>query len=190
MKKINKEFWLILIICLLPFILSYTLFYFWKPVKFTNHGKLIDPIIKLEDQSLTINNEFNELIKNNYGNWLVITLLTNSLCDQKCEKKIYWIKQIHTAQGKEMSRLKRILIKNELTELPENVIRDDSIILNVTLNQSNELLTVFNDPENFYYIVDHFGNLMMKINTSVEPKYIKKDISKLLKSNKGIKFKN
>ena len=49
---------------------------------------------------------------------------------------------------------------------------------------------VFNDPENFYYIVDHFGNLMMKINTNVEPKNIKKDLSKLLKSNKGIKFKN
>ena len=59
----------------------------------------------------------------------------------------------------------------------------------MTSNQLNELQTVFNDPENFYYIVDHFGNLMMKINTNVEPKYIKKDISKLLKSNKGIKFK-
>ena len=58
-----------------------------KPVKFTNHGELIDPIIKLEDQSFTINNEFNELVKNNYGNWLVITFLTNSLCDEKCEKK-------------------------------------------------------------------------------------------------------
>ena len=69
-----------------------------------------------------------------------------------------------------MSRLKRILIKNEITELPENVIRDDSTILNVTSNQLNELLTVFNDLENFYYIVDHFGNLMMKINTNVEPK--------------------
>ena len=65
-----------------------------------------------------------------------------------------------------MSRLKRILIKNELTELPENVARDDSTILNVTSNQLNVLLTVFNDLENFYYIVDHFGNLMMKINTN------------------------
>ena len=120
MKKINKEFWLILIICLLPFILSYSLFYFWKPVRFTNHGDLIDPIIKLKDQSLTINNQFSELVKNHYGNWLVITFLTNSLCDEKCEKKIYWIKQIHTAQGKEMSRLKRILNKNELTEQNNN----------------------------------------------------------------------
>ena len=191
MKKINKEFWLILIICLLPFVLSYSLFYFWKPVKFTNHGDLINPIIKLEDQSLTTNNEFTKLVKNNYGNWLVITFLTNRLCDEKCEKKIYWIKQIHTAQGKEMSRLKRILIKSEIAELPENIIRDDgSTVLNVTSNQLDELQTFFNDPENFYYIVDHFGNLMMKINTNVEPKYIKKDLSKLLKSNKGIKFKN
>ena len=77
-----------------------------KPVKFTNHGELIDPIIKLENQSFTINNEFTELIQNNYGNWLVITFLTNRLCDEKCEQKVYWIKQIHTAQGKEMSRLK------------------------------------------------------------------------------------
>ena len=191
MKKTNKEFWLILIICLLPFILSYSLFYFWKPVKFTNHGDLINPIIKLEDQSLTTNNEFTKLVKNNYGNWLVITFLTNRSCDEKCEKKIYWIKQIHTAQGKEMSRLKRILIKSEIAELPENIIRDDgSTVLNVTSNQLDELQTFFNDPENFYYIVDHFGNLMMKINTNVEPKYIKKDLSKLLKSNKGIKFKN
>ena len=190
MKKTNKEFWLILIICLLPFILSYSLFYFWKPVKFTNHGELIDPIIKLENQSFTINNEFTELINNNYGNWLVITFLTNSLCDEKCEQKVYWIKQIHTAQGKEMSRLKRILIKSEMAELPDDLIQDKSTILNVTSNQLNELQTIFNDPVNFYYIVDHFGNLMMKINTNVEPKNIKKDISKLLKSNKGIKFKN
>ena len=190
MKKTNKEFWLILIICLLPFVLSYSLFYFWKPVRFTNHGELIDPIIKLEDQSFTINNEFTKLIKNNYGNWLVITFLTNRLCDEKCEQKIYWIKQIHTAQGKEMSRLKRILIKSEMAELPDDLIQDESTILNVTSNQLNELQTFFNDPVNFYYIVDHFGNLMMKINTNVEPKNIKKDISKLLKSNKGIKFKN
>lgn len=190
MKKINKEFWLILIICLLPFILSYSLFYFWKPLKFTNHGELIDPIIKLEDQSLTSINKFTELIKNNYGNWLVITFLTKSLCDEECEQKLYWIKQIHTAQGKEMSRLKRILIKRENTSLSENFSLDGSSIINVTTNQINELKNIFNDPENFYYIVDHFGNLMMKININVEPKYIKKDISKLLKSNKGIKFKN
>ena len=83
------------------------------------------------------------------------------------------------------------MIKSEIAELPENIIRDDgSTVLNVTSNQLDELQTFFNDPENFYYIVDHFGNLMMKINTNVEPKYIKKDLSKLLKSNKGIKFKN
>jgi hypothetical protein len=190
MKKINKEFWLILIICLLPFILSYSLFYFWKPEKFTNHGELIDPIIKLKEESFPSNNEFNNIIKNNYGNWLVLTFLTNSLCDEKCEQKLYWIKQIHTAQGKEKSRLKRILIKSQITTLPEESSRDDSTIINVTSDQLNELETIFNDPENFFFIVDHFGNLMMKININVEPKYIKKDISKLLKSNKGIKFKN
>ena len=89
-----------------------------------------------------------------------------------------------------MSRLERILIKSKTATLPRNFSQDDSIIINVTTDQLNELQTVFNDPVNYYYIVDHFGNLMMKINTNVEPKYIKKDISKLLKSNKGIKFKN
>ena len=58
---------------------------------------------------------------------------------------------------KEMSRLKRILIKSEMAELPDDLIQDKSTILNVTSNQLNELQTVFNDPVNFYYIVDHFG---------------------------------
>ena len=65
--------------------------------------------------------------------------------------------------------LKRILIKSEIAELPENIIRDDgSTVFDMTSNQLDELQTFFNDPENFYYIVDHFGNLMMKINTNVD----------------------
>ena len=43
-----------------------------------------------------------------------------------------------------MSRLKRILIKSEIAELPENIIRDDgSTVLNVTSNQLDELQTCF-----------------------------------------------
>ena len=85
--------------------------------------------------------------------------------------------------------LKRILIKSEMAELPDDLIQDESITLNVTSNQLNELQTVFNDPGNFYYIVDHFGNLMMKINTNVEPKNIKKIYQNYLNRIKVLNLK-
>jgi len=137
----------------------------WGTGSAGNYGELIAP------QPLS-GAAFQEL----RGKWVLVTL-DGAACDAYCERKLYFMRQLRTAQGKERSRVERLW-----------VITDDG-------PPRAELLAAIEgtrisrvkpdgfpgDPVDHIYLVDPLGNLMMRFPRDPDPSRMLKDLQRLLK---------
>lgn len=106
-------------------------------------------------------------------------------------KNLYYMRQVHAAQGKEVDRLQRIFIvtdaaattplKTRLTDYPgmyiwkagNNVLPELAKSFGVNAGQLAENQGI--------YLVDPLGNLMMHYAPGADPAGMRKDIGRLLK---------
>src|SRR5687768_9698872 len=90
---------LIFLACAAPFILGWASWYFgWGTGSRGNYGELVAPR-SLEGPAF-------EPLR---GKWLLVAFDTPS-CDAYCEKKLYFMRQLRTAQGKDQSRIERVWV--------------------------------------------------------------------------------
>jgi len=169
--------------------LAITLFPDWKPETTTNNGDLVKPVRKLPAFSLeTLQGKpVDETFFR--GKWTIL-YLAKGACDRPCVEQLYNIRQTRLAQGKDIDRLRRLMLwdtdgvsdaqRQELQKhFPGQVI--------VPAGEEKGLLRAFvlddQDPlvANRIYLVDPLGNLMMKYEPGEEHRGMIKDLEKLLK---------
>jgi hypothetical protein len=123
------------------------------------------------------------------GKWTIL-YLANGACERPCVEQLYNIRQIRLAQGKNIDRLRRLMLWNvngvseaqrkELQEhFPGQVIvpaGDEKALLQAFVLDEQDPLTA-----DRIYLVDPLGNLMMKYEPGKEPRGMIKDLEKLLK---------
>ena len=145
----------------------------------TNYGTFIEPIVSIND--INIENDLGEKSNTNKlnGRWTLVYYLDNK-CLNDCIENIYLLRQIHTALGKDMNRLQRVLVSNH--ELNNDI-----------LNSYPGLLVIKNKPDKLsgllksisiktsILLVDPLGNVILKYNNNFEGKKLLKDIKKLFK---------
>ena len=117
------------------------------------------------------------------GQWVLVAFDAAG-CDAWCEKKLYYMRQLRRAQGKDMERIVRLWVVTE-GGAPRA-----------------ELLQAFEGTEIFYagyafvhrfpgnaidflYLVDPLGNLMMRWPRDAEPSRMLKDLQRLMKVAAG-----
>lgn len=163
---------LIAMFCAAPMILGWIAYLFdLAPGNTANHGELLKP-------RLLAGAAFESL----KGKWVLVSF-DGAACDAACETKLYYMRQVRKAQGKEQDRIMRLWVlqdggtpKGELVQAIEGtqVVR----------------MQAAGDPEQFappgalnayIYLVDPLGNLMMRYPRSSEPAGIIQDIQRLLK---------
>jgi len=180
-RKTRRTLLLLGAISLAPFAASLLLYYFWQPHKFTNYGDLIAPvalagtvIASTEDTPLSID----EL----RGKWILLTSDSGN-CDDYCQSKLYVMRQIRLTQGKDQQRIERLwLITDAVRPAPAIVAQYAGTRMMRTADREFlSRLPALDSPSDHIYLIDPFGNLMMRFPADADPSKMIKDLQRLLK---------
>jgi cytochrome oxidase Cu insertion factor (SCO1/SenC/PrrC family) len=172
-------------ISLAPFVGSLLLYYFWKPQSFTNYGELIT-VVPLAGTAIPAKDGKLFRIDDLRGNWVFLTA-DSGKCDDYCQSKLYVMRQIRLTQGKDQERIERVwLIPDGVRPSPdvEAEYRGTRMILSVN-GDFLARLPASDSPRDHIYVIDPFGNLMMRFPRNVDPQRMKKDVNKLMKVSGG-----
>lgn len=175
---------LLLAVCAAPVIASYLSYYVFKPQGRTNYGTLLDPrqypLPKLGSQTLDGKAQELDAFK---GKWLMMTI-DGGNCATACEKKLYDMRQLRTAQGKNRERIERVWLLTDQAPVDTRILRefDGTRLLRVAPEVLQKWLPVEGGGgvQDHIYLIDPLGNLMMRYPKDADANKIKRDISKLL----------
>lgn len=177
----------IVIIAILP-VAAGTLLYFsgWKPTTQVNNGELITPPRPVTDiafQTMTGQPTGFATLR---GKWVMV-YLDASTCPGICANRLYAMRQIHTSQGKEADRIKRVFIATEGNREPlqaQSKLYPDMAVWTADATALAKLSKAFalvdGASNNRIYLVDPLGNVMMQYSPQVNPAGVRKDLSRLL----------
>ena len=124
-------------------------------------------------------------IKELQKKWTLI-FFTEDGCGKNCQDKLYKLRQIRLAIGKDREKVERLLVANKSLDW-SNFEEDylDQKIIDVNSVSYQGLNQVFRDYEgyskNAIYLVDAYGSLIMKYPKDTVPKGIIKDIERLIR---------
>ena len=184
-KKTRRTLLLLGTISLAPFVASFLLYYLWKPQTFTNYGELLEvtPLagIAVADRDGKVF-RFDDL----RGNW-VFLMVDAGVCDEYCQSKLYLMRQIRLTQGKNRDRIERLwLIPDGVRPVPAVELRYPGMRqLMVDTDAVLRLLPASRSARDHIYLVDPFGNLMMRFPRDADPQQMKEDVTRLVKVSSG-----
>lgn len=185
-RRSNLTLWLVLAVCLFPFIGSIALYLFWRPDSFVNYGDLVQPVVPLAEVVVQEQNGSQFRFEDLHGKW-VFLMVDNGDCDDYCQMKLYWMRQVRLTQGPDQERIERLwLVRDGKRPRPE-VLNEHAGTREVLIADSTILakLPGYENAADYLYVVDPLGNLMMRYPRDLDPSRMKKDVSKLLRISKG-----
>lgn len=154
----------------------------------TSRGQLISPAVPLTDFSLqTADAQFN--LDSVRGVWTMLYIPMGD-CLDTCEKNLYHMRQVRLALNHRMDRVQRAVLMQSpeqisaalLAEHPGLVAATGSATEQVQLSGQIDAAQQGMDPlADAIYIIDPFGNVMLRFPPDLEPKSMLKDIKHLLK---------
>jgi hypothetical protein len=161
----NKLLWLA-VVCTAPLVLGTAAYFLgWNVGTPSNYGELIPPR-PVTDKAL-------EALR---GKWVLVAF-DASACDAWCERKLYIMRQVRRAQGKEMERIERLWVLTDAGK-PRAELLAATEGTRISRNEN------FNFPGNVadhIYLIDPLGNLMMRFPRDPDPSRVIKDLQRLLK---------
>jgi cytochrome oxidase Cu insertion factor (SCO1/SenC/PrrC family) len=189
-KQQSKGRWklfAVIAVCAAPMIASYLTYYVIKPQSRTNYGALIDPRVYPIPALGATTLDGKPIALDAYkGKWMMVQV-NDADCQEPCKKRLYDMRQLRLAQGKDMDRIERTWLITDDKPLETIVIReyDGTHMLRVKPDVLKAWLPVEQGttPSDHIYLIDPLGNLMMRFPKDADPNKIKKDLSKLLKAS-------
>lgn len=177
----NKILWLILAVCLAPFVASFAAYYFYQPEGRINYGDMTD-IAKLPEAPLPLADGSTFTLKQLEGKWLFVTV-DEVACDAYCEKKLWQIRQVRKTQGKYPERIERVWLMMGSGE-PGARLRSEyegTWMVRASGSALLEALPHTGERRDHIYLVDPLGNLILRYPRDADPSRIKRDLQRLLK---------
>ena len=168
-------------LCLAPFIAALIAYYYWQPQGGVNYGELIpahpliDPPLRHLDQRAFKLSELK-------GKWILLQL-DESGCAAACSAKLYNMRQVRLAQGRDMERIERVWLILDEAPLQTQLMReyDGTRMLRAA---GSPLIAEFppaGEVRDHIYLIDPLGNLMLRFPKNADPSKIVKDLVRLLK---------
>lgn len=176
---------LILLVCLIPLVASYLVYYLWPPQSRMNYGTLIDPspfpvvpLARFDGPRFSIA----EL----RGRWVMLQV-DSSGCSEPCRRKLYQMRQVRLTQGREIGRIERVWLVRDDGPVEPALLRDYAGTHIVRAGSAMlSALPAQHDAADHIYLIDPLGNLMLRFPKDADPTLMKKDLGRLLKvSNAG-----
>ena len=119
------------------------------------------------------------------GKWILVQF-DGGACNAACERKLYFMRQVRRAQGKEMQRVARLWMLTDAAQpLPAllKAIDGTVVVPSVGVNASTGDFPAEGSVTDHIYLVDPLGNLMMRFPRDPDPSRVIKDIQRLLRAS-------
>jgi len=163
----------------------------WRPAKTGNYGELIQPPREVPDMPLTSMNGSSLRFADLKGRWSLV-YVSPGKCEATCLKRLYYIRQIHTAFAKELERIQEVLITldtapdaglvERIKEYPRvKIISGPQASLAILADKFRGSADKNEDMTGRIYIIDPQGFIMMRYPAEPDPSGIRRDVEKLLK---------
>jgi len=190
--RARRKILIIALIAALPLIIAYALFYSgWRPGSTANYGELVQPARPIADATLLTLDRKKIRFSEWRGKWTLLTF-SAAECLSPCEKNLYNMRQVITAQGEEARRVQSVFIVTDPKALVwlHYAIKDYpgmQVIVGpqeeVTALARQFVLADGSPPEigQRIYLVDPLGNLMMSYPAGADPTGMRKDLARLLR---------
>lgn len=169
----------------LPVLAGYVVYFMgWAPGNAANYGTLIPPRL-LSEATLVGVDQRPMKISEFHGKWLLVQLDTGA-CETYCERKLYFMRQVRKALGKDMSRVERVWLLTD-AQAPKAALLE--AIEGTHLARPREVGFIGEFPAerstiDHIYLVDPLGNLMMRFPRDPDPSRMLKDLKRLLKASR------
>lgn len=160
----NKLLW-VAIVCAAPLVLGTAAYLLrWSPGTPSNYGELVPPTPVAGLEWLR-------------GKW-VLVMFDAGACDARCEEKLYFMRQVRRAQGKDMNRVERLWVVTDGAKPRTDIVPG----IEGTLIHMQPVAAAFAGPViEHIYLVDPLGNLMMRFPRDPDPSRMIKDLQRLLR---------
>jgi cytochrome oxidase Cu insertion factor (SCO1/SenC/PrrC family) len=183
-RKSNASLWLIIGLTAAPVAASYLIYYFWPPASTVNYGELIEPR-PLPDPELALADGTAFRLSRLRGKWVLVSI-DSGRCEERCDRKLLYMRQLRLTQGKEMERIERAwLVSDDVAPRPDALAAYPGTW--VVRAAGSALPDRFPAPAgatDHIYVIDPLGNLMMRFPRDPEPSRMIKDLSRLLKASR------
>jgi len=154
----------------------------------TSRGQLIAPAVPLTDFSLqAADGEFN--LDSVRGIWTMLYMPAGD-CLDTCERNLYHMRQVRLALNHRMDRVQRAVLVQSPTQVNPKLLAehpglvaatgsaDEQLQLSDQVYKAQEGMEPLDDA---IYLIDPFGNIMLRFPPDLEPKSMLKDVKHLLK---------
>lgn len=115
------------------------------------------------------------------GKWVLVQF-DGGACGARCERKLYFMRQVRRAQGKEMPRVARLWFVTDKVAPRAEVLSAIEGTLVVPAPAGLDF-PAEQSVSDHIYLVDPLGNLMMRFPREADPSRVIKDIQRLLRAS-------
>jgi hypothetical protein len=171
-------------LCLAPFVAALIAYYYWQPQGGMNYGELIparalgDPPLRQLDQRAFRLSELR-------GKWILLQL-DQAVCAAPCQAKLYNMRQVRLAQGREMERVERVWLVLDEAPLETLLMReyDGTRMLRAAGSPLVAEFPPSGSVRDHIYLIDPHGNLMLRFPKDADPRRMHKDLARLLRASR------
>ena len=115
------------------------------------------------------------------GKWVLLQF-DGAACDARCEQKLYTMRQVRRAQGREMVRVERLWIVTDSAALrPALLAAIEGTRIARGAGSHADFFPAGDALREHIYLVDPLGNLMLRFPRDPDPSKMLKDLERLLK---------
>lgn len=177
----------VLLVCASPVIASYLMYYVFPPSGRTNFGTLIEPQRPVPELKLLDDSGRPYRIASLLGQWVLLHV-DGGACERTCTDKLFALRQQRTMTGKERDRLDRLWLVTDSVPLAPGLLTDyeGTIVARAERAALEALMPV--EPgkrlEDYLWVIDPMGNLMMRFPADGDPAKIRKDVMRLLRASR------
>jgi cytochrome oxidase Cu insertion factor (SCO1/SenC/PrrC family) len=163
----------------MPLVAALIAYHFFPPAGRTNYGELIEPrpmprvtLERLDGGRLTLA----EL----KGKWVMLQA-DHGACGAECREKLFHMRQVRLAQGRNMDRVERVWLVLDAGRPGADIawLHEGAVVARA----APELLAALPgaDVRDHIYLLDPHGDLMLRFPKGADPKRMIKDLERLLK---------
>lgn len=154
----------------------------------TSRGQLIQPAVPLTEFSLTQSGEPFDL-ETVRGSWTLL-YMPEGECADACELNLYHMRQVRLALNHRMDRVQRAVLLESEGQLTEELLAEHLGLMAAIgspekqaelRDQVRSAESALEPLKDAIYLIDPFGNLMLRFPPDLEPKSMLKDVKHLLK---------
>ena len=173
--------WVIIGLCAAPMIAAYIAYYVWPPAHQVNYGELLAPrpvpdaeLVALDGKPLRVSSF--------KGDWVLVSV-DDAACDERCERKLVYMRQVRLAAGTGKDRIERLWLVTGDARPDAALLREHEglVAARDATGAIVKSLPAAASAADHVYVVDPLGNLMLRFPSDPDPRRMLKDMSRLLR---------